>query len=261
MGFAVDAEKYDAFMGRYSDPLAVALLAEVGAGAGDRALDVGCGPGVLTRHLAARLGPDRVAAVDPSPPFVAAVRDRLPGVVVEQAAAEHLPFDDARFDLVLAQLVVPFMTDPVAGLREMGRVCRPGGLVAATAWDHADEGTSPLSPFWRVAGRLDPGTFGETQYFGTRTGEIAAALTEIGLAEVRELPLNVQVTHASFEEWWEPYTWGVGPPGDYLASLDGDGRTALRQQARAELGDGPIAITGRAWCAVGRAPSRPPADL
>src|SRR3954452_19818755 len=155
MAFDGAAEAYDRFMGRYSSPLATELLAGSALTPGERVLDVGCGPGVLTQRLVAVLGADRVAAVDPSLPFVEAVRQRLPGVEVAQSVAEDLPFEDDTFDHALAQLVVPFMSDPVAGLREMRRVTRPGGTVAATAWNNAADGTGPLSPFWRAVEAVD----------------------------------------------------------------------------------------------------------
>ena len=121
MTFAVAAEAYDRFMGRYSIPLAPQLAALAGVRAGQRVLDVGCGPGALTTELVRLLGPAGVTAVDPSESFVAAARERHPGVTVEQAAAEQLPFPDDAFDAALAQLVVHFMADPVAGLREVAR--------------------------------------------------------------------------------------------------------------------------------------------
>ena len=69
---------------------------------------------------------------------VAACRERLAGVEVQVATAEDLPYPDGTFDAALAQLVVHFMSDPVAGLTEMRRVTRPGGSVAACVWDLAD---------------------------------------------------------------------------------------------------------------------------
>ena len=145
-------------------------------------LDVGCGPGVLTGPLVARCGASHVAAVDPSGSFVAATRDRFPEVDVREAAAESLPFDDDSFDAALAQLVVHFMTDPVAGLREMGRVTRPGGTVAASVWDFGS-GTAPLSLFWRAAGELDPAAPGEADRAGTHEGELAALAESAGLRD------------------------------------------------------------------------------
>ena len=137
MTFDVRADAYDRFMGRYSTPLAPQFADLAGVAAGQRVLDVGCGPGALTTELVRRLGGDAVSAVDPSEPFVAAIQQRQPGVTVRQAAAEQLPFPDRTFDAALAQLVVHFMTDPVAGLREMARVTRPGGVVAVCVWDNA----------------------------------------------------------------------------------------------------------------------------
>jgi len=129
--FEVATEAYDRLVGRYSPALARELIRFAGVGEGMRALDVGCGPGALTAELAARLGAERVAAVEPSPPFAEACRRRVPGARVQVGAAEALPFADGEFDAALAQLVVHFMDDPVAGLREAGRVTRDGGVVAA----------------------------------------------------------------------------------------------------------------------------------
>src|SRR6476659_9954279 len=98
-------------MGRYSVPLAPAFADFAKVTVGRRVLDVGCGPGALTTELARRLGPDAVSAVDPSESFVAAARERHPGVTVKRAAAEGLPFEDDTFDASLAQLVVHFMSD------------------------------------------------------------------------------------------------------------------------------------------------------
>src|SRR6516164_9255784 len=118
-------------MGRYSRHLSAQMADLAGVAAGQTVLDVGCGPGVLTTELAARVGADAVTAVDPSERFVDAVRSRVPGATVELASAESLPFPDDEFDAALAQLVVHFMTDAVAGLEEMRRVTQAGGAVAA----------------------------------------------------------------------------------------------------------------------------------
>jgi ubiquinone/menaquinone biosynthesis C-methylase UbiE len=143
MSFAVAAEAYDRFMGRYSAFLAPQIAAFAHVADSQRVLDVGCGPGALTTELVRRLGAASVTAVDPSESFVDAARKRLPGVTVEVASAELLPFPDRTFDAVIAQLVVHFMPDPVAGLAEMARVTRPQGVVAACVWDHAG-GRGPL---------------------------------------------------------------------------------------------------------------------
>jgi SAM-dependent methyltransferase len=250
--FDVAADAYDRFMGRYSRSLAPQLADLAGVRAGQRALDVGCGPGALTSELVGRLGADAVAAVDPSEPFVEAARRRHPGVEVALAGAEDLPFDDGGFDVALAQLVVHFMGDPVAGLAEMRRVTRDGGIVAACVWDHAG-GKAPLSPFWRAVAQLDPDAHDESDLPGAREGHLAALFESAGLNDVEDDALWVRTEHASFAEWWEPFTLGVGPAGAYVAGLDAGASAALRERCRLLLGDGPLMLTMRAWAARGRA--------
>ena len=221
MSFDVAAEAYDRFMGRYSRLLSPQLADLGGVDGGQRALDVGCGPGALTAELVARLGAASVTAVDPSTPFVEAARARHPGVEVHHASAEELPFVDDTFDASLAQLVVHFMFDPVAGLAEMRRVTRQGGVVAACVWDLAG-GQAPLSVFWMAARQLDPAAVDESQLAGARQGHLAEFFAAAGLREIEEVVLEVSLEHPTFEEWWQPYTGGVGPAGSYVMSLGSD---------------------------------------
>ena len=250
MSFDVAAEAYDRFMGRYSVLLSPQLADLAGVKSGQRVLDVGCGPGALTAELVKRLGPAAVAAVDPSEPFVAAARARNPGVNVLRASAEHLPFPDAAFDAALAQLVVHFMSDPVVGLAEMARVTRRDGVVVACVWDHAG-GTGPLSLFWRAARELDPGVDDESLLAGAREGHLAELFAAAGLRQIEETRLSASVEHASFEEWWEPFTGGVGPAGTYVAGLDAARRAELRERCRSLLPLAPFVLTAQAWAARG----------
>ena len=250
MGFDVGAESYDRFMGRYSAGMAAQMADLAGVRAGQRALDVGCGPGALTRELVARLGPEAVAAVDPSSSFVTAARARNPGVDVRVAAAEDLPFGDHEFDAALAQLVVHFMADPVAGLREMARVTRPGGAVAACVWDHAG-GQGPLGVFWRAVHELDPAARDESDLAGAREGHLAELFAAAQLDEIDQTLVAVDVEHPSFEEWWEPFTLGVGPAGAYVSGLADGERDRLRELCRSLLPSPPFTVTARAWAVAG----------
>jgi SAM-dependent methyltransferase len=249
--FDVSPDAYLRFMGRYSEPLAARFADLAGVRRGQRALDVGCGPGALTAELARRLGADAVCAVEPSASFAAAARGRLPAVAVLMSAAERLPFSDDVFDAVLAQLVVHFMADPVAGLREMGRVTRPGGLVAACVWDHFG-GRGPLTAFWRAVRELDPAADDESGLAGVREGHLASLCAQAGLGRVRASALTVRVRHGTFEQWWEPFTLGVGPAGVYVASLAPEGRDALRARCRRLLPAGPVEISATAWAVTCR---------
>jgi SAM-dependent methyltransferase len=250
MSFDVAAEAYDRFMGRYSRQLSCQLADLAGVRAGQRVLDVGCGPGALTAELVDRLGADHVVAVDPSEPFVEAARARHPGVIVHRASAEALPFDAAAFDASLAQLVVHFMADPVAGIGEMARVTRPGGVVAACVWDHAGEG-GPLSLFWTAARRLDPGVHDESGLAGAREGHLAELFEAAGLDDIEAAIVTSRVEYATFDEWWEPFTGGVGPAGAHVAALDGDRRAELREACVRLIPPGPFAITATAWASRG----------
>jgi SAM-dependent methyltransferase len=252
VSFDVSADAYLRFMGRYSEPLAVQFADLAGIGRGQRVLDVGCGPGALTAELVSRAGAGAVSAVEPSAPFAAAVRERLPGVDVRRSPAERLPFPDDAFDAALAQLVVHFMTDPVAGLREMGRVTRPGGVISACVWDHAGS-RGPLSVFWQAVRQLDPAADDESDLAGVREGHLATLFAQAGLNGTQATTLTVQAGYASFGDWWEPYTLGIGPAGDYVASLAPDRRAALREQCRQLLPAGPVEISATAWAAVSRA--------
>jgi SAM-dependent methyltransferase len=250
--FDVPADAYNRFMGGFSEPLADEFLAYAALDPGSRALDVGCGPGALTERLVARFGVDRVSAVDPSPSFVAAAQERFPGLDVRAATAERLPYDDGSFDAALAQLVVHFMTDPVGGLREMARVARPGGVVAACVWDHSAEG-GPLSGYWAAVRELDPTADDEADLAGAREGDLVRLATEAGLSDVEGGTVAVTRTFATFEEWWEPYTFGIGPAGAYVQGLDDGARQRLKDHCATKFPTEPFDIRATAWAVRGRA--------
>jgi len=250
--FEVAGEAYDRFMGRYSRPLAVDFAAWLDPTPGQRAIDVGCGPGALTGVLVDRLGGDAVAAVDPSAPFVESCRQRFPGVDVQLGTAESLPHDDGTFDLAAACLVVHFMTDPVGGLTEMKRVTRPGGRVAATVWDLAGS-RAPMAPLWEAVAEVAPGHPDESGFQGGSRASLLAVMEGAGLDDIESVEVAVTVTHPTFEEWWEPYQHGVGPAGQAIAAFDPELRARLEQVLRRNLGEGPFDLTAVAYAARGRA--------
>ncbi len=249
--FNVPADAYARFMGRFSEPLGTLFAEQAQLRPDQRALDVGCGPGALTAQLVARLGASGVAAIDPSKSFVAAIRSRFPGVDVRHGTAEDLPFPDDAFDAALAQLVVHFMSAPVAGLREMGRVTRPGGVVMASVWDHAGDG-SPLSTFWHAARDIDPQAVDESERAGSREGHLAELCAAAGLTDVQSGSLSVTVPFDSYEQWWAPYSLGVGPAGAYVAGLDHESRERLRARCTELLPPAPFELTARAWVVQAR---------
>jgi SAM-dependent methyltransferase len=252
MAFDVAAHAYDRFMGGWSRLLSGPMADLAGVAVGQRVLDVGCGPGALTSELVARLGAAGVAAVDPSESFVAAARARNPDVDVRVATAEALPHPDDAFDATLAQLVVHFMSDPVAGLREMARVTRPGGVVAACVWDYGG-GRHPLWPFWEAVAELDPNAPNESGLAGARQRHLVELFESAGLGQIREVELPARRAFGGFDEWWEPFLMGVGPAGKYAARLDEGALARLRDRCRVMLPAGSFELTAVAWAASGLA--------
>ncbi len=249
--FAVPAEGYDLLIGRYLPTLAPAFADAAGVRAGARALDVGCGPGGLTTELVNRLGRAGVAAIDPSTPFVDACRARNPGADVRIGGAEALPFADRSFDVTLACLVVPFMHDASAGMAEMVRVTKPGGVVAACMWNF--DRMPLINTFFTAAAEIDPIQESEARRLGTRQGEIAALLDGAGSTLIKESELTATADYTGFDDWWRPMTLGVGPPGAFCRSLDDEHREVLRARCFELLGrpNSPFRVTAQAWCATG----------
>lgn len=220
---------YDGFMGRYSKPLAVLFSDFSGVVPGKRALDLGCGPGALTRVLVDRLGVDSVLACDPSESFVGACAKALPGLDVRLGRAEAIPFPDASVDLGLSQLVLHFVSDPTLAITEMRRVVRPGGTIAACVWDF-DKEMEMLRHFWDAALSVDKDAPDEARVlkFG-REGEISGLFEASGLHDVVGTRLEVEVGYGNFDELWAGFMAGIGPAGSYCVALDDTHRSALRE--------------------------------
>ena len=256
MTFAVAADAYDRFVGRYSYDLCDALARAAGVTAESSVLDVGAGTGIGTRRLVELAGQERVAAIDPSEPFASTLRERFPDVDVRLARAESLPFEDDTFDVGVALLVVNFMSDPDAGVAEIRRVTQPGGAVAACVWDYAGEMTF-LRAFWDAAEMLDPGGVGDvderTRMRFAAKGGLAELWRRVGLEEVEDGEIVVTAEYESFDDLWEPFTQGVGPAGAYASSLARDRQELLKAEYRRRLGnpEGRFTLDARAWYAVG----------
>ncbi len=252
------ADMYERFVGRYAPSLSAALIEAAGIEPGRRFLDVGCGPGGLTRALAAVAGAENVSAVDPSEPFVEICRAQLPGVDVRVGAAEELPFDDESFDGAFAQLVVQFMSDAERGVGEMKRVVRPGGTVAACTWDYAD-GMTMLRAYWDAAHEAAPEEAARADEASTMRYSTLEDLTglwrNVGLDDVQAGELWATAQYEDFDDLWAPFPSGIGPAGAFCAGLEPERQKVLRTALARRLGDptGPFELRGRAWYAVGRA--------
>jgi SAM-dependent methyltransferase len=242
--FNVSDGSYDNFMGRFSRPLGPLFADFAGIEAGQRVLDVGAGTGALTAELVRRGA--EASAADPSPPFVAALRERFPDIGVHEAPAEELPWPDESFDASLAQLVVTFMRDAPAGIAEMQRVVRPGGVIAVCMWDR--EGMEMLAAVNRTQQALDPSRPSSEQSTNYRTREEIAGLFG---DDVEMDLLEVEAGYSGIDEFWNALADGAGPAGAWAASLNDEQRTQAREEIYRQVGEpsGQFSLVGRAWAA------------
>jgi SAM-dependent methyltransferase len=252
--FRVAVGPYDRMVGRYSEPLAPVFADAAGVTEGQRALDIGCGPGALTTELVRRLGAEHVAAVEPSTGFASECRRRNPGADVRIGPAELLPFADASFDVVLAQLVFNFFSDAGLAATEMRRVLAPGGIAGGCVWQIRGgmEALEALFAAARTAGVEPPA--GPGSRF-TQEGEIGVALREAGFRDVESGALEVTADYDDVDDLWAALTSGVGPQAGFVEALTRGQRHATRAALPGVLGTsgGPLSLKARAWYATGRA--------
>lgn len=249
-----ESDGYEHFMGRWSRRLAPLFVDFAGVTEGDRILDVGCGTGALT-VAAATVPSVRAVGVDPSTEFgQAAQRAGSERVRFEIGDASALPFPVSMFDRTLSMLVLNFVPDSTAALREMIRVTRPDGVVAAAVWDYSD-GMKMLRVFWDEAVAADPTAAArdERRMPLCRRGELAALWRDVGLRDVEEAPLTIDMAFASFDDFWQPFLCGQGPAGVYVSTLPASGRDQLRARLRNRLGGAESGLTmmARAWAVRG----------
>src|SRR3954465_11685102 len=249
--FTAGAGKYDRWMGRYTRSLAPLLVETAGVEPGMKVLDVGCGPGGLTGELGKLVGEDHVAAIDPAPQFAAACGERHPGADVRVGVAEELPWPDGSFDAALSSLVIAFMQDADAGVREMIRVTRPGGVIAACMWDIISGGMTMLHVFWEAARERNPDVQGERVRPGVEQGDLGERFRRAGLTDVVEGSLEAEASYDDFADFWEPFTFAVGPAGQHLASLSAADQGRIRDACRERLPSGAFTLPARAWYARG----------
>ena len=237
--FRVDGDAYDDFMGRYSTRLATLFADFAGVRSGLRALDVGAGTGALTAELVSRGA--TVAAADPSPEFAAVLRSRFPGLEVHEAPAESLPYEGGAFDVALAQLVVAFVSDGPAAVAEMARVAR---RVAVCMW-----GVEEVDMFAAIDRTTE--TIGTSRAAEPRRYRTAQEIHDLlePLGEVEAAELDVTAGYRDFDEFWQAMSRGVGPAGQWAASLDPDGRERARAELFRQLGSprGPFELNARAF--------------
>jgi SAM-dependent methyltransferase len=243
--FSGSGDAYDRFMGRYSTQLAVRFADFAAVAPPQRAVDIGAGTGALTQELVARLGVQNVAAGEPSPDYVATLKERFPGLDVRETPAEELPWEDGSFDAALAQLVVVFLNDVPQAVRELTRVTRPGGVVATTMWEF--EGVEMMNALNEIRRRLAPGGFSPTADYRDELS-LRRLFEAAGLHDVETTRIDVSVSYETVDELWEPAIHVGGPGGPVVDSLTPEQLAAGRVIFERALGNpsGGFELRGRA---------------
>jgi len=255
-----NAASYDRFMGRWSSKLAPLFAKFARIRDGDRVLDVGCGTGSLIQAVANLNSQSEIVGIDPSPGFIAHAHQRFtdPRISLDQGSAFELPYPARSFDHALSMLVFHLISTPDRAAKEMRRVTKPGGTVAACTWDGAG-GMELTSIFWSEAIRLDPAAETRPERgVGNLKGQLSELWKATGIHNAEETSIDIRMDFASFDDYWLPYLTGVGPTGVYVAGLSNEDRDALRERLRSRvLGgqlDGAFSLAARAWAVRGLVP-------
>jgi SAM-dependent methyltransferase len=251
-------DAYEAYVGRWSRPVAATFLRWLGVPRGRQWLDVGCGTGALTATVLSEGEPERVVGLDTSEGFLAAARAYIDDAraVFCTADAQSLPLATATFDAVVSALALNFVPDPGRAVAELARVTRPDGVVAAYFWDYAD-GMAMIRRFWDAATTLDAAAeaLDEGRRFPLcRPDPLRALWSGAGLERVVVRSIETPTVFADFDDYWRPFLGGQGPAPGYVMSLTGERRSALHELLRARLAaepDGSIRLTARAWAVRG----------
>jgi SAM-dependent methyltransferase len=246
---------YEPFMGRWSRKIAPLFLEWLNPAEGLRWLDVGCGTGALSNLIAQKTGPLEVVGIDPSQTFIdygnRAAR-YMPQLHFKVASAESIPAPDHYFDVAVSALALNFFPDPVAGLREMRRVVKPGREIAVYVWDYA-EGMQMLRVFWDTAVSLDPEALPldeKVRFPVCQPDGLATTFGEAGLNVGEIRALETPAIFEDFDDYWLPFLGGVGPAPGYVGSLNLAQQAELASALREALPtrpDGTISLMARAW--------------
>lgn len=252
------ADSYEGYIGRWSRALAPTFLEWAGVQTGSRVLDVGCGTGALSDALLRRGA--SVSGIDPSEAFVEFARAQLPAAEFQVGDAQALPFADSTFDAAVSGLVLHFVPDPARAAREMRRVVRASGIVAAYVWDYSGR-MELVRHFWDAAVEQDPhraGPFDQaSRYPLCHPDRLAALFRDAGLDGVATTAIDQPTVFRDFDDYWRPFLGGRTPASEYCLSLPEEQRADLRERIRRRLpigNDGTIGLIARAWAVRASAP-------
>ena len=252
---------YELWVGRWSRRIAEEFIDWLAVSPGQTWGDVGCGTGALVECILGRSDPAGILGIDRSEAYVSEARNRARDsrVRFEVGDASALPWAHETCDVTVSGLVLNFVPDSAAMAREMVRVTRPGGRVAAYVWDYAG-GMQMLRHFWDVAIELNRGDskLDQAERFPLcQPGPLEQLFLGAGLISVSVRAIDVPTVFRDFDDYWRPFLGKQGAAPTYLASLPAETRDLIRVALKARLvaaTDGSIALTARAWAVQGTMP-------
>ena len=259
-------EKHRAVIERMFAPVAAALVEEASVAPGAAVLDVATGPGEPALSIARIVGPrGSVIGVDVVPAMIDAARREaerrdLRNAIFRAASAEELPFGDDTFDAVVSRFGVMFFPSPVAGIREMLRVLKPGARLSLAAWGAARD-----NPFHSLlAGILerfvespprDPDAPDAFRF--AERGKLLRVAREAGVVDARERLLDFSIeAPLSLEDFWVVRTEMSDGLRTKLAQLSREKVEEIRREffaaARVHADAGAIRFPGQVLVVGGR---------
>jgi len=252
-----DGASYERMMGTWSRLVGEGFLGWVNLPSGLRCIDIGCGNGAFTELLVERCAPVEVQGVDPSAGQLVFARERHKANVAkfQQGDAMALPFGDSQFDAATMALVIFFVPEPAKGVAEMARVVRPGGTVAAYAWDMLGGGF-PLEPIRAELRDMGIALLNPPSVGASRITAMRDLWTQAGLDDVETTQIAAQRTFANFDDFWAVSILGssLSPT---IASMSPDDIEQLKSRVRAKLptdASGRITYSARANAVKGGVP-------
>jgi SAM-dependent methyltransferase len=252
------AQAYEQYVGRWSRQVAARFLSWLALPPGLTWADVGCGTGALVSTILTLEAPASVFGIDSSTGFLSQTRKHIldPRAHFLIGDAAQLPWTSSHWDAVVSGLVLNFVPDPDAMIREMARVTKPGGMVAVYVWDYAG-GMQMMRHFWEVAISVNPddATLDQAERFPLCQPEPLQALFERNqLKSVTVQAIDIPTVFENFDAYWRPFLGNTGPAPTYLAALSEGARERIRMTLESRLApvkNSPIELSARAWAVRG----------